>query len=399
MTPTMVSLGEISESIVDGPFGSSLKTSDYVEAGVPVLQGKNITGNKFVWKEVRYISHQKSKELFRSNVKVGDHLLIKIGSIGYSAIIDDLQSHEYAIIPANLARIRPDRDRVNDRYLHHCLISDPVKNYFLSVASSTAQPALSLTKIKDCRIPLPPLDEQKRIAAILDKADQLRQKRRQAIALLDSLTKSIFLEMFGDPVINPMGWPTASVDDLCALVVDCVNRTAPLAERPTEFKMIRTTNVKNGKVLLSEVRYVEEEIFQRWNRRATPKIGDVLLTREAPVGEVGILETPGNFFLGQRLMLYRPDLRKITAEFLAASFRSAFLIEQIMQSSSGSTVKHLPLPACRSFVFRVPPIELQQKFSKSVLSLKNTLSAQVNMSAELGGLFASLQHRAFSGQL
>nr|WP_244631380.1 restriction endonuclease subunit S [Neorhizobium sp. AL 9.2.2] len=395
----MVSLGEISESIVDGPFGSSLKTSDYVEAGVPVLQGKNITGNKFVWKEVRYISHQKSKELFRSNVKVGDHLLIKIGSIGYSAIIDDLQSHEYAIIPANLARIRPDRDRVNDRYLHHCLISDPVKNYFLSVASSTAQPALSLTKIKDCRIPLPPLDEQKRIAAILDKADQLRQKRRQAIALLDSLTKSIFLEMFGDPVINPMGWPTASVDDLCALVVDCVNRTAPLAERPTEFKMIRTTNVKNGKVLLSEVRYVEEEIFQRWNRRATPKIGDVLLTREAPVGEVGILETPGNFFLGQRLMLYRPDLRKITAEFLAASFRSAFLIEQIMQSSSGSTVKHLPLPACRSFVFRVPPIELQQKFSKSVLSLKNTLSAQVNMSAELGGLFASLQHRAFSGQL
>ncbi len=67
------------------------------------------------------------------------------------------------------------------------------------------------------RVALPPLDEQKRIAAILDKADQLRQKRRQAIALLDSLAQSIFLEMFGDPVVNPMEWKTKSVEDFCEI--------------------------------------------------------------------------------------------------------------------------------------------------------------------------------------
>ena len=79
----MVTLDEVSESIVDGPFGSNLKTSDYVETSVPVLQGKNITGNIFSWKEIRYISPLKAQELRRSSVVIGDHLLVKIGSIGY----------------------------------------------------------------------------------------------------------------------------------------------------------------------------------------------------------------------------------------------------------------------------------------------------------------------------
>ncbi len=116
--------------------------------------------------------------------------------------------------------------------------------------------------------------------------------------------------------------------------VDCVNRTAPLAEHVTEFQMIRTTNVKSGKLLLSEVRYVEEDIFHERNRRATPQVGDIILTREAPVGEVGVLDAPGKFFLGQRLMLYRPDATKMTSEYMLYSFRSKFLLEQFRQGSS-----------------------------------------------------------------
>ena len=97
----------VPNSIVDGPFGSNLKLSDYVEEGIPVLQGKNITNNKFQWFDVRFISHLKAKELKRSSVRVGDILLVKIGSIGYSAIVRDLQGFDFAIIPANLAKITP----------------------------------------------------------------------------------------------------------------------------------------------------------------------------------------------------------------------------------------------------------------------------------------------------
>jgi type I restriction enzyme S subunit len=191
VSTSIVSLGEISHSIVDGPFGSNLKTSDYVETGVPVLQGKNITGDEFVWKDIRYITSSKARELARSSVEVGDHLVIKIGSIGYSAIIDNLNGHAFAIIPANLARIRPNRKLVNDSYLHHWLVSEEAKRYFIGVASKTAQPALSLTKIKEARLPLPSLEEQRRIAAILDKTEMLRRRYKTALKTLGTLYSSL----------------------------------------------------------------------------------------------------------------------------------------------------------------------------------------------------------------
>ncbi len=93
---------KIPNAIVDGPFGSNLKLSDYVQDGIPVLQGKNITNDTFKWSDIRFISDKKAEDLKRSSVRVGDILLIKIGSIGYSAIVRSLQGFEIAIIPANL---------------------------------------------------------------------------------------------------------------------------------------------------------------------------------------------------------------------------------------------------------------------------------------------------------
>ena len=88
----------VPNAIVDGPFGSNLKLSDYVDEGVPVLQGKNITKDCFCWFDVRFISHKKADELKRSSVRVGDVLVVKIGSIGYSAIVDNLNGFAFAII-------------------------------------------------------------------------------------------------------------------------------------------------------------------------------------------------------------------------------------------------------------------------------------------------------------
>ena len=178
----MVTLNDVAapvqNAIVDGPFGSNLKLVDYVPEGVPVLQGKNITGDMFRWFDVRFISSRKAEELKRNSVQIGDILIVKIGSIGYSAILDDLNGFDYAIIPANLAKVTPNLSNVDHRYLHRWLTSTAASDYLVGVASKTAQPALSLTKIKSLPVPLPPLAEQKRIAGILDAADALRAKRR-----------------------------------------------------------------------------------------------------------------------------------------------------------------------------------------------------------------------------
>jgi type I restriction enzyme S subunit len=248
-------------------------------------------------------------------------------------------------------------------------------------------------------VPLPPLPEQQRIASILDKADELRAKRRAAIAHIEMLPEAIFLDMFGDAVGNAMNWPVVGIDEVCELIVDCVNRTAPIVQGPTAFKMIRTTNVKRGAVDLGDVRYVTEETFHRWNRRATPRRGDILLTREAPLGEAGILDSDESVFLGQRLMLYRTNPRMMTPEYLLALFRGRFLRQQFVKHGSGSTVKHLPLPVCRSFRVLVPPLSLQQAFSRRTAAVEKLRNVSRLFLANQNALFSTLQHRAFRGEL
>lgn len=100
-------------------------------------------------------------------------------------------------------------------------------------------------------------------------------------------------------------WPRVMVKDVCISIVDCVNRTAPVVEYETPYRMIRTTNVRDGRIDLSTCRYVTEETFRRWTRRLDVHEGDVILTREAPIGEVGFVRGIKNVFLGQRTMQYR----------------------------------------------------------------------------------------------
>ncbi|MEN8398560.1 restriction endonuclease subunit S, partial [Acinetobacter towneri] len=258
-----------------------------------------------------------------------------------------------------------------------------------------ARPAF-VSKIK---IALPPLEEQRRIASILDKANELRQKRQEAIEKLDQLLQATFIYMFGDPVSNPKNWETTSIDKICSNIVDCVNKTAPVVEYETPYKMIRTTNVRNYKVDLSSVRYVEKETFDKWNRRLTPQRGDVILTREAPVGEVGILESDDSVFLGQRLMLYRVNLEFTTPEYLLYFLMSDSFKIQYEQMSSGSTVKHLSVPQCSKWNILVPPIELQLKFSQ-FYKMIHCNSKLMHISFDKADtLFKSLQNQAFSGNL
>src|SRR5690606_18135458 len=111
-------------------------------------------------------------------------------------------------------------------------------------------------------------------------------------------------------------WRDTPIEDLCELVVDCINKTAPVVDGPTPFKMIRTTNVRDGRVDTVNVRYVEKEAYRKWTRRGVPLAGDVILTREAPLGDVGLLRGSDTVFLGQRLVMYRANPEKANNRYL-----------------------------------------------------------------------------------
>ncbi|MHB8471852.1 MAG: restriction endonuclease subunit S [Gammaproteobacteria bacterium] len=164
-----------------------------------------------------------------------------------------------------------------------------------------------------------------------------------------------------------MSWPIRPVNELCELAADCVNKTAPTVDYETEFKMIRTTNVKNGFIDLDEVRYVTEEVFEKWTRRSKPRYGDVILTREAPVGEVGRFTSDDDkVFLGQRLFHYRPNPEKLDWNFLAYVLQSPPVQGRFKGMGFGATVDHVRVGDAERLPIPCPPLDVQKKIGDTL---------------------------------
>jgi type I restriction enzyme S subunit len=176
-----------------------------------------------------------------------------------------------------------------------------------------------------------------------------------------------------------------AIEDVCELIVDCVNKTAPVVDRVTPYRMIRTTNVRNGRIDLTECRHVEESTYQTWTRRAQLQIGDVILTREAPIGEVGFVTEAEGVFLGQRLMQYRANPKVLDSRYLLYCFLSPALQHQFgSHEGSGSVVSHIRVGDCFKFKLQLPPLHVQREIAKTLGALDDriTLLRETNTTLE-----------------
>ncbi len=179
-----------------------------------------------------------------------------------------------------------------------------------------------------------------------------------------------------------MKYTTAPLNEVCKEIIDCVNKTAPFVDYETPFKMLRTTNVKKGFVDIETVRYVTEETYRKWTRRKKPKKNDIIFTREAPLGEVGLLRSDDNVFLGQRLIQYRANPKVMDQLFLYYAFQDGFMQSQILSYGSGSTVEHLRIGDCETIKVRYPELPIQQKIA-SILSNYDDLIENNNRRIQL----------------
>jgi len=179
-------------------------------------------------------------------------------------------------------------------------------------------------------------------------------------------------------------WKEYPISEVCDLIVDCVNKTAPKVDFVTPYKMLRTTNVKNGKIDTYDCFFVSEEVFEKWTRRAKLLIGDVLLTREAPLGEVGMVMSNENLFLGQRLMQYRSNPHVLDSRFLLYSFLSPYMQAQFkMHEGSGSVVSHIRVPDCSKFQIKLPPLPIQKSIAHILGSLDDKIELNRRMNQTL----------------
>lgn len=303
-------------------------------------------------------------------------------------------SEPFAYISGNaMALDRLDQSRVDIEYLRHCL----EHRGFNDAITGAAQPQITRQNLDRVTISLPPLEEQKRIAAILDKADQLRQKRRQAIALLDSLTQSIFLEMFGDPVSNPNGWETRELSDFEEFLTSGSRGWASYySDQGRPF--IRIQNLKSGKLSTDDLVYVNAPNNAE-ARRTTVAAGDVLISITADLGRIAVVP-PGLHEcanINQHIALFRP--RGINSTYLASYLASAGGGRQFSALNRQGVKAGLNFSDIRRLQITSPPIDMQKRFEQLVISHEAQQVHQTVGLRESETLFSSLQHRAFSGQL
>ncbi len=155
-------------------------------------------------------------------------------------------------------------------------------------------------------------------------------------------------------------WKKCSVSELCSDIIDCVNKTAPISDLETPYRMLRTSDIREGFINLDDLNCVTEDVFQRWTRRGELRKGDVIFTREAPLGEVGLVRESENYFLGQRLVLYRANPKVCDNRFLMYWFLNPVNKEGLKSRGVGSTVTHLRVPECESIEVIAPEIETQR---------------------------------------
>ena len=251
-------------------------------------------------------------------------------------------------------------------------------------------------------LPFPDIsyDEQRRIAAILDKADAIRRKRQQALALADAFLRSAFLEMFGDPATNPNGFDQVELQTLCLQIVDCLHKTPQHSEVVTPFPSLRTSDLQGGYIDLSTTKYVDEAGYLERIGRLKPLPGDIVYSREGErFGIAALIPLGMTPCLGQRTMMFRVDQTKATPEFFWAMLNSRGVYRQAERLLGGATSPHVNIGDIRKFkVFR-PSLNLQQRFSGMVERHFARRAHLRTFALEADTLFASLSQRAFRGEL
>ena len=299
-------------------------------------------------------------------------------------------------------------EKMDGNYLYYFLKQDKLFRLIDGLSQRTAgQSGIDMDALKGYPILLPPLEEQKRIAAILDKADAIRRKRQQAIKLADDFLRSVFLDMFGDPVINPKGWEMTRLKDLSSQIS---SGSTPKGGSNVYVKegitFFRSQNVWKNELRMDDIAFIDEETHASL-KKSSLKHKDILITKtgrfnteNSSLGRAALfLGEDGSANVNGHVYLVRLK-EKILHEFIVFILTSNEYREHIRNVCVGGIDKRqLNKEHIEDFPIICPPMELQRKFMAtlgSVYRIRNNASASIE---DIVPMFASLSQKAFSGEL
>lgn len=289
--------------------------------------------------------------------------------------------------------------RLDRRYLAYFLRQPEMVDFANSRTTGANLPRLSPKALAEFEIPLPPLDEQKRIAVILDQADELRRKRQRAIDRLNQLGQAIFYEMFGDPVA-PDANNAERLADMAELINGDRSSNYPSGDdvKDSGVLFLNTTNIKNGELDLAKSQFIAEKKFASLSRGKLAR-HDLVITLRGTLGQCALFDCEFETgFINAQMMIIRCN-ETIMPRYLKEYISFPSVQKKLNSANTGSAVPQLTGTQMKEMQIIVPSLGEQKKFVAAVDAARTVLGASSSHCAGLDNLFASLQHRAFQGEL
>ena len=332
----------------------------------------------------------------RQIVQVGDVLVSTVRpNLNAVAFVPD--EYDGATASTGYCVLRPEPSKCDGRFLFHWVKTNTFIEEMVKLATGANYPAVSDRIVKGAKIPLPLLPEQRRIAAILDKADVISRKRQQAIRLTEEFLRSVFLDMFGDPVLNPKGWEVKNFGDVC----NC--RLGKMLDKKQQTgkhlkKYLRNTNVKWGHFDLSDL--FEMDFNEKDQAEFELKNGDILICEGGEVGRSSVWhEDLSECYFQKALHRARPHENIITSEYLSNLMWFLAKYGGLKDHTTSATIAHLTGIKLKGMDIPVPPLNLQKRFDALVIKIKATNDLLTTRKPSVDNLFNSLVQRAFRGEL
>lgn len=303
------------------------------------------------------------------------------------------------IVSTGFAVLRPSEGCDQD-YLATYLNTDYFERLKGKYCAGAIQPAITNGGIEKLKIPLPPLNDQTRIAHLLGKVEGLIAQRKQQLQQLNNLPKSVFLAMFGDPVRNEKGWIKLPLVDLTHFITDgkhgdCNN------DEGSGYYFISAKDIHDGIIDYSKARQITEDEFKEVHRRTDLKANDlVMVNTGATIGKIAIAQSDpktSRTTFQKSVAVIKPKHEKLKVVYLKALFE--IRLRGLIKVSSGSAQQNLLLSQMRKIPVIVPPIELQSQFAEIVEIVESLKSGYQQSLADLETLYGALSQQAFKGEL
>lgn len=408
------------QDLIDGPFGSNLKADEYVDSGIPVFKIQNIKANRFVEKNLNYVTTAKAASLSRHSFRKGDLIITKLGDpLGLCCKVPD--KFEYGIIVADLMRLRPSPKKVFDKYLINVINSEIVQSQFKNITKGTTRPRVNLTIVRDIEIPLPSIEEQQqiifKIEALFSELDKTVEELQTAKQQLKVYRQAVLKWAFEGKLTNenvkkcelPDSWKWVKIEYLLS------DRKRGMSTGPFGTMLKKHEHQKVGIPVLG-IENIGEGVFQMPNKIfVTPdkaielknfkvKENDIIISRSGTVGEICIVPPyMDEAIISTNLIKVSLNNNVIQPKYFVYLFQGGQVRQQVFNLCKGSSRTFLNQTILSTLDFPYCSTEEQQQIIEEIesrLSVCEKIEETIIDNLKLAEtLRKSILKKAFEGKL